>query len=199
MTDFWQFFGSDLGELLDAEDDPAFWQVAIDWILVDTHARVAAYTGKESILVQLCRCSHWIRPHTKRPSGMAWPYGYGNIGQGFSLSSLPAFDWSLRWVRQPETGAWFRAKGQPSRRPLVQRIALPARTARHPRGTAHTIWLPGSPEEPAHKLTLVYGFEKSDSGWQCVDNWQEVHGRRTAKSAPYTQHRLCVSIGEKND
>jgi len=179
MTDFWQLFGSDLGELLGEEDDPAFWQVAMDRILGDTQAMAAAYTGKESILVQIGRCSHWIRPHTKRPSGMAWPYGYGNVGQGFSLSSPPEFDWSLRWVRQPETGEWIKAKGQPSRRPLVQRIAIPARTARHPRGTVHTIWLPGSPESPAHKLTSVYGFEKGESGWQCVDQWQKVHSRRT--------------------
>jgi hypothetical protein len=179
MTDFWQFFGSDVGELLGEEDDPAFWQAAIDLILGDSHATAAAYSGEDSILVQIGRCSHWIRPHTKRPSGMAWPYGYGNAGQGFSLRSLPEFDWSLRWVRQPESGAWIKAEGQPSRRPLVQRIVVPARTVRHPRGTVHTIWLPGSPTSPKHKLTSVYGFEKGKSDWRCVDHWQHLHSRRT--------------------
>jgi hypothetical protein len=183
MTDFWQFFSLDIYELLDAEDDPAFWQVAIDRILGDTHGAANEYAGKESILVQIGRCSHWIRPHTKNRAGTAWPYGYGNVGQGFSLSSLPEFDWSLRWARQPETGTWFRAKGQPSRRPLVQRIAIPARTASHPQGTVHTIWLPGSPESTRYKRTSVYGFEKREPGWQCVDHWQQEHDSRTTRSS----------------
>src|SRR5262249_58202603 len=96
MTDFWTFFSSDLGELLGEEDDPAFWQFAIDRILGDAHATAAEYPGKESILVQIGRCSHWIRPHTKRPSGMAWPYGYGNARHSFSLSTLPQFPSPLR-------------------------------------------------------------------------------------------------------
>jgi hypothetical protein len=182
MADFWQFFRAEIGELLGEEDDAAFWQGAIDRILADTHTMTEAYAGKDSILVEVGRCSHWIRPHTKRPSGMAWPYGYGNVGQGFSLRSLPEFDWSLRWMRQVKSGEWIAARGQPSRRPLVHRIAIPARTARHPRGTVHTIWFPGLPESPSHKLTRVYGFEKGQSSWQCVDQWQLVHGRRTSRS-----------------
>ncbi|HEV3255367.1 MAG TPA: hypothetical protein VG013_00675 [Gemmataceae bacterium] len=175
MTDFWRFFSPDLRELLGEEDDPAFWQVAVDRILADTHVRATAYAGKEAILVQVGRCSHWIRPHTKNRAGTAWPFGYGNTGQGFSLTSLPEFDWSLRWVLRRESGAWIKAKGQPSRRPLVQRIAIPARTAKHPKGTVHTIWLPGSPEDPRRKLTSVYGFEEAGTGWECVDHWQKEH------------------------
>jgi hypothetical protein len=41
MHDFWQVFGSDLGPLLGDEDDPAFWQAAIDRILGDTCAVAA--------------------------------------------------------------------------------------------------------------------------------------------------------------
>jgi hypothetical protein len=183
MFDFWTFFSSDLRELFGEEDDPDFWQFAIDRILADTHSSAALYPGEESILVEIGRCSHWIRPHTKRPSGMAWPYGYGNAGQGFSLSSLPEFDWSLRWMRQQESGGWTKANAKLSRRPMVQRIAIPARTSRHPKGTVHTIWLPGSPEDPRHKVTSVYGFEKGETGWRCVDQWQNVHGRRTSRSS----------------
>lgn len=182
MADFWQFFRAGISELLGEQDDAAFWQGALDRILADTHTMAEAYAGKDSILVEVGRCSHWISPHTKRPSGMAWPYGYGNVGQGYSLRSLPEFDWSLRWMRQVESGAWIAARGQPSRRPLVQRIAIPARTARHPRGTVHTIWLPGSPVSPSEKLTRAYGFEKGESGWRCVDHCQLMHRRRTSRS-----------------
>ena len=182
MVDFWHFFRSEIGVLLGQEDDAAFWRCAIDRILADTHAMAEAYAGRDSILVEVGRCSHWIRPHTRRPSGMAWPYGYGNVGQGFSLKSLPQFDWSLRWTRQLESGKWVATQRQASRRPLVQRITIPARTARHPRGTVHTIWLPGSPESPAHKLAWAYGFEKGQSGWQCIDHCQMGHGRRTSRS-----------------
>jgi hypothetical protein len=182
MTDFWQYFRSEIGVLLGQEDDLAFWKCAIDHILVDTHTMAEAYPGKYSVLVEVGRCSHWIRPHTKRPSGMAWPYGYGNAGQGFSLKSLPQFDWSLRWMRQPNSGEWVATRRPTSRRPLVQRITIPARTAQHPRGTVHSIWLPGSPESPAHKLAWAYGFAKIESGWQCIDHCQLGYGRRTSRS-----------------
>jgi hypothetical protein len=173
MTDFWHFFRSELSKLLSQEDDPAFWQIAIDQIIADTVAVATAHPAKYSIVVEIGRCSHWIQPHWKNRSGMAWPFGYS--GTGRSYSSLPEFDWSLQWMRQSETGDWIRILGPAPHRALVHRISLPARTVNHPQGTVHTIWQPGPPEDPKCKLTLVYGFEKSETGWECTAHWEKAH------------------------
>ena len=174
--DLWSSFASAIKPRLDHDDDPALWQLAIDTILAFADADAEAYTGKDCIIAQIGRCSHWIRPHWKTRAGTAWPYGYGNIGNGFAFTSLPEFDWSIKWVREPHTNEWQLVSGQPTRRPLVHRIAIPARTSRHPQATVHTIWTPGSPNDPKHKLTVVYGFEKThDDGWQLFADWDHTH------------------------
>lgn len=174
--DHWSSFASAITPRLDHDDDPAFWQLAIDTILASADAVVESYTGKDCIIVEIGRCSHWIRPHWKSRAGTAWPYGYSNDGNVFSYASLPEFDWSIKWVRERHVNAWQLVSGQPTRRPLVHRIAIPARTSRHPQATVHTIWTPGSPNDPKHKLTVVYGFEKTDDdGWQLFANWDLTH------------------------
>jgi len=140
-------------------------------MLAFTDADAGVYSGKDCIITEIGRCSHWIRPHWQNAAGTAWPYGYGNDGQGFAYSSLPQFDWSLRWLRDPESGQRQPVSGQPTRRPLVHRIAIPARTARHPQATVHTIWTPGSPKDPKYKWMLIYGFEKSNNAWRLRDTW----------------------------
>lgn len=59
--------------LLGSEDDPELWQVAVQHIL-------AQLTPVPGMLVELGRCSHWLRPHQTRwtaDGGFAWPSGYG--------------------------------------------------------------------------------------------------------------------------
>lgn len=177
----WSSFSDATCELLDEDDDPSFWQAAIDRLLIDTNAAIARYFGNQAILLEIGRCSHWILPHWKNRAGTAWPFGYGNVGQGYSYSSLPEFDWSLRWMWNAEQEAWTRIARRSTRRPLVQRIAIPARTARHPQATVHTIWMPGSPQDPKHKLTSVYGFRRDRTDWICIDHWHRQHGGSLAQ------------------
>lgn len=165
--ELWTFFAERITDRLDNEDDPEFWKVALNTILVESEVEVAGYCGKECVIAEIGSCSHWIRPHWKTRAGTAWPFGYGNRGQGFSFSSLPEFDWSLKWMREASTGLWQPVDGQPTRRPLIQRITIPAHTRRHPQATVHTLWNPGSPSNPKRKITMVYGFEKTTQGWEC--------------------------------
>jgi hypothetical protein len=81
---------------LDEDDDPELWQVALDHILGE-------FQKEDDALVEVGRCSHWLRPHQSRWSaggGFAWPTGYGCGSGGYSRSALPQFDWSLvlRWT-----------------------------------------------------------------------------------------------------
>src|SRR5258708_3339750 len=77
--------GSDLGPL----------QGALSYILAEVEAGPA-------VLVEVGRCSHWLRPHQTRwtaDGGFPHPTGYGSGRGGHSLSGLPQFDWSvvLEW------------------------------------------------------------------------------------------------------
>lgn len=169
-------FLAKIGPRLDHDDDPVFWQRALVTVLAMTGAEAETYTGKDCIIAEIGRCSHWIRPHWKTRAGTAWPYGYGNAGNGFAFASLPEFDWSIKWMYDPDTSEWQLVSGQPTRRPLIHRIALPARTSRHPQATVHSIWTPGSPNNPRHKLAIVYGFEKTaGDAWQLFGDWSRVH------------------------
>jgi len=160
---------------LNYDDDPALWQLAINTILASTQSSAQTYTAKDCIIAEIGRCSHWIRPHWKTRAGMAWPYGYGNVGNGYAFKSLPEFDWSVKWQYVRDTDNWVQVSGQPTRRPLFQRITVPARTSQHPKATVHTIWTPGSPNDPKHKHTVVYGFEKTNDGWRLFTDWDRKH------------------------
>jgi hypothetical protein len=177
-TDCWQLIRDVLVSKLSKNDDLVLWEVALTMILGRTCADASLYTGKEAILVEIGRCSHWIRPKWKTRSGMTWPFGYdpsvfhlGNMGAWF-FTSNPHFDGSLKWQLNVESGALDLVQGQPTRRPLCHRICLPARTARHQKATVHTIWTPGSPENPKKKWLILYGFERTDTGWHCFSEWE---------------------------
>ena len=51
--------------LLDEDDDPELWQVALDRILTE-------FEKEPNLLVEVGRCSHWLRPHQAR-----WTAGGG--------------------------------------------------------------------------------------------------------------------------
>ena len=103
----WEVFSQEIEPRLDKDGDPGLWRVALDTILCHSFAKAEAYTGKDAIIVEVGRCSHWIRPHWKTRAGIAWPYGYQrNIGNAFSFSSVPAFDWSLRWTQDAAKEEW---------------------------------------------------------------------------------------------
>jgi hypothetical protein len=169
--DLWLAFAAPIVERLGDDDDLAFWHVAVETIVASTEADAEAYSGKDCIVIKVGCCSHWIQPHWQDGAGTAWPYGYGNIGQGFAYASLPQFDWSLQWSRDADTSQWQLSRGQPTRRPLIRRIAVPARTARHPQATVHTIWTPGSPRNSTCKVEIVYGVAKSGGDWALRDQW----------------------------
>ena len=179
----WRLVCDDLTAKLTEDDDSALWEFALTTILGRTRADALLYTGKEAILVQIGRCSHWIRPHGKTQSGMKCTSGYDptifrNGGWAYGFRSLPAFDWSFKWRLDIASGALEPAQGQPTRRPLCHRICLPARTARHPQATVHTIWTPGSPDDSTRKWVILYGFERADRGWRCFTEWGGERGAR---------------------
>ncbi|MFV8751044.1 hypothetical protein ACNOYE_10905 [Nannocystaceae bacterium ST9] len=156
-------------QLLDDEDDLECWREVVRTLVVDDLGEpLAAYRGSDAIVLEIGRCSHWLRPHQTRWSaagGFAWPTGYGEGDGGFSRWGVPQFDWSERWARDDE-GRWCPAKGQPSRRPLTLRIALPARTRRHASAAIHTLWSPGAPWSARSKIVQFHGFRREDGRWQ---------------------------------
>src|SRR4051794_8964221 len=80
-----------LAGYLDEDDDPDLWRAALRYVL-------AELKPGPDILVEVGRCSHWLRPHQSRwkaDGGFAWPTGYGSGGGGYSVSALPEFDWSV--------------------------------------------------------------------------------------------------------
>ena len=163
---------------LSEDDDTTLWEVALNMILRRTKADASLYRGDQAILVQIGRCSHWIRPKWKTDSGMTWPFGYDPTvpptggGQSWSFRNLPDFDWSVKWRIEPASGAFAPVRGQPTRRPLCHRICIPARTLRHPQATVHTIWTPGAPETPSRKWTMLYGLKRTKRGWRCFTKWE---------------------------
>src|SRR3954468_19171397 len=108
-----------LPDRLDARGDPRLWEAVLDRV-------VARFDWTPGALVQVGRCSHWLRPHQSRwltPDGeFAWPTGYGSGQGGMSVIALPQFDWSvvLTWA----TDRWLPAADR-SARPAL-RLAIPS-------------------------------------------------------------------------
>lgn len=145
----------EIGRHLGEEDDPELWAVALREILSDLDAQ----TG---MMVEVGRCSHWVRPHQKRwtaDGGFAWPEGYGRSGSWVGIRSLPQFDWSLilRWTG----GRWEITRRQSVK--YVLRVAIPSRTRRHLQAAVHTLWMT---EKENH--ARFYGFRKRDDHWVCT-------------------------------
>ncbi|NQT37496.1 MAG: hypothetical protein HQ581_08410 [Planctomycetes bacterium] len=157
------------------DDDIALWETAIKTVFAESRLAIGSYDRKDRLIAEIGRCSHWIRPHWRTKKGTAVPAGYAKDVDGFSFHSLPDYDWSLKWMFDADSDTWRSLDRQPSRRPLTHRITIPARTARHPRATVHTIWTPGSPENPQTKLTIVYGFQRCDTNWQLFAVWDHTH------------------------
>jgi len=179
----WRLIRDDLAANLTEDDDSKLWEFALATILGRTRADASLYAGKEAILVQIGCCSHWIRPKWKTLSGMTCTSGYdptvfptGVCG----FNHLPAFDWSSKWRLDPASGSLEPMYGQPTRRPLCHRICIPARTSRHPQATVHTIWTPGSPDNPKRKWLILYGFERTERGWRCFTQSEGERGGRIA-------------------
>ncbi len=142
-------------EFLDQDDDPELRQVALSHIL-------AEIDKKPGVLVQVGRCSHWLRPHQSRwtaNGGFAWPSGYGSGSGGFSYSALPQFDWSI--VLEWTGSGWDRVKRQSIRHFL--RVTIPSRTKRHQQAVVHALWHTGREKE-----VVFYGFRKQEQGWTCT-------------------------------
>ncbi len=149
----------------DNEDDPELWRAALDHIL-------AELSVEPGTLVEIGRCSHWLRPHQTRwkaDGGFAWPVGYG--GHGYSRNGLPLFDWSiiLKWTGDHWDKAEAPAKGRKLR--TSPRIAIPSRTRRHKQAAIHTLWISGK-----HQERRLYGFRNRDGLWQCTaeTDWGDV-------------------------
>lgn len=168
--ELWSCFAATV-EHLEAGDDPRLWRVAVETIVADAETLCRRTPGKGRVFARLGRCSRWMSPHNKgswfKGRRFAWPTGYGSNGS--TVFGLPEFDWSLTWEWGigPHT-RWEPAEGPAGKRPLLLRIALPARTARHVKAVAHTLWTPGPPTGPKEPLLQGYAFEKGPGGWRCV-------------------------------
>lgn len=144
-----------LSDRFDEDDDPELWQVALDHILGE-------FEKEHEVLVEVGRCSHWLRPHQSRwtaNGGFAWPTGYGSGNGGYSHSAIPQFDWSvvLRW-----TGSTWEPIKRNSIRHSI-RVTIPSRTKRHLQAAVHTVWQTGKEKE-----LVFYGFRKRAQGWVCT-------------------------------
>jgi hypothetical protein len=144
-----------LAGLMGEDDDPELWRAALGHILSEVEPG-------PGLLVEVGRCSHWLRPHQSRwtaDGGFARPTGYGGGGGGHCLSALPQFDWSvvLGW-----DGAEWEAVPRRSVRAGL-RVAIPSRTRRHRQAAIHTLWHTGR-----EKVVVFYGFRRRDDGWICT-------------------------------
>ena len=164
---------------LTPEDDPDFWVAAFDTLISEIEALYSDKRNKQEIFLQIGACSHWRRPHQHRwtaAGGFAWPDGYiqkyrdhvknswGPIGGG-----LPELDWFVlvHWNREEKKWQMVEPKFY-GKKKLVFRVAFPTRTGRHQQAAIHTIWTPGTPEQPDKQEGKFYGFRKREEEWECV-------------------------------
>lgn len=145
----------ELTDRLDEDDDPELWQAVLRTVIGECDPASGA-------VVEVGRCSHWLRPHQTRwkaGGGFAWPTGYGSGGGGYSRMGLPQFDWSiiLGW-----DGAGWEIVPRRSLRTAL-RVAIPSRTGRHPQAAVHAVWHTGR-----EKRLVFYGFHKRAGGWVCT-------------------------------
>jgi hypothetical protein len=165
----WPSLAAAVRERLTADDDPAFWEAAVEHLLAEAEHLLLTGAYQKGVQAQIGRCSHWLRPHQTRwteGGGFAWPSGYG--GFGYSRNGLPEFDWSCvrRW--DPDTASWEAEETASRKGRLLFRAALPARTARHAQAAVHTLWTPGPPGRPRQKLCQFYGFRRRAGRWLCT-------------------------------
>jgi hypothetical protein len=156
------------------DDDIGLWRVAITEIVGENLSYYHDHKYKDTILIRVGQCSHWIRPHQMRciaAGGFAAPFGYGNVGQGYAFRSVPKLDWCFTWTWSKEKDDWVGLTERPGRRPLMLRIAIPSRTLRHQQAAVHAMWDPGTPGHPKEKAVQLYFFRRYDSEWVRVADW----------------------------
>lgn len=157
-------------EHLRADDDRNLWEMAVRTIIPEAEILCDLSSGRYRIFVQIGSCSHWMSPHNKGSwfpdVRFAWPTGYGCNGS--LIFGLPEFDWFLTWEWIMQDLRWEPVGGVNRKRSLVFRAALPARTTKHVRAVAHTLWTPGSPTTPKKELLQGYAFSKVNDQWHCV-------------------------------
>jgi hypothetical protein len=164
----WPYFAEQIIPRLTSDDDSALWQVVVEPVIGDAELACQHYRGKARIIAEIGRCSHWIAPNKARwitsDGEFTWPSGY-QPKAGF-FGGLPEFDWHLFWERDDKEGTWRHTPKVRAKRPLLRRVAIPARTALHLRASLQAIWAPG-PRPELNPSRLFYGFRKLDSIWQC--------------------------------
>ena len=163
---------------LNVDDDETLWRVAFDTIVADIET-LYPEKGKNEVFLQIGACSHWLRPHQTTwaaGGGFAWPEGYlqkyrdhiknswGPIGSG-----LPELDWFVlvHWNRDTEEWEMVNPRFF-GKKKLVFRVAIPTRSRRHMQAAIHTVWIPGTPEDPHKKVTRFYGFRRTKEFWKFV-------------------------------
>jgi hypothetical protein len=163
----WPSFAGQIIPRLAADDDPALWQAVIDAVIGDAEVACEELRAKARVIAQIGRCSHWLAPNKARwitsDGEFTWPSGY-QPKAGF-FGGLPEFDWGLFWERDTKEGSWRRTPNVRAKRPLLLRVAIPARTALHLRASVQAMWAPG-PRPELNLCRLFYGFRKVASVWQ---------------------------------
>jgi hypothetical protein len=163
-------FGSRIDKRLTAYDDPNLWNTAVERIIPEAEMLCDRRSGRMRLFLHIGSCSHWMSPHNKGSwfpdARFAWPTGY--VWHRSLIFGLPEFDWFLTWEWITRDSRCEPVSEVSRKHSLVFRVALPARTARHVRAVAHTLWTPGSPTTPKKELLQGYAFAKVNGQWQCV-------------------------------
>ena len=141
---------------LDEEDDLGLWSAVWDYVQRD-------WEPKSGDILEIGRCSHWLRPHQTRwteGGGFAWPTGYG---AGQSRLGLPEFDWSVRMSWNGESWMLPPSFQKLDGRHPVLRLTLPSRTVRHAQAAVHSRWR-------RHRDFEIefYGFRRLQGVWSCT-------------------------------
>ena len=135
-------------------DDPRFWQAAL-YVLADEFLQRYDREAKNDAWIFLIgTCSHWIRPHQARwtaAGGFAYPEGYQSL--------LPELDWST--ILSCKGDSWTQLEKLPGKKPIIFRVAVPARSARHKQAAVHTKW-------STSPVPVFYGFRNLRGSWKCV-------------------------------
>jgi hypothetical protein len=146
---------------LTADDDVRLWEAALSLLTVEFLRHLDEQPRARDCVFQVGVCSHWVRPHQTRwtaGGGFAYPEGYQN--------SLPAFDWYV--LLSYQESRWLNLEKLPSKRSMIFRAAIPARTAKHAQAVIHTKW-------SNSECSVFYGFRKKGDIWSCVAASDQEH------------------------
>jgi len=145
---------------LTMQDDPAAWRVILAVIGEEFLERYRSEGAeKESWFLRMGACSHWVRPTRAAGSRRVDLRCHRFKGASGWSHGLPEFDWSV--ILSFDGEGWKRVDKFSSKKQVVLRVAVPARTARHKQAAVHTVW------STSGQLTL-YGFRNVDGRWLCV-------------------------------